>query len=94
MSDLAVFEQAISQLGTDTIGAGIWGGIVLIFLFVAWLTVGGYSFETSFLALWALGYILTEAGFLPVWFWLIEIMVGAVIIYFALSKVMSRGNVI
>jgi hypothetical protein len=90
-TDIGWLQCYISSFGMDVIGGGIILGIVIVLLFAIWLTVGGYSFETTIMSLWVLGFLLSDTALVPPWFKIIMIMLGVIPMFLAATKL--AGNI-
>jgi hypothetical protein len=90
-TDVGQLQCWFASFGIDIIGGGVLLGTVIVILFCIWLTVGGYSFETTLLALWTLGFLLSDSALVPPFFKIVMIILGAIPIFLAGVKV--AGNI-
>jgi len=89
-TDVGQLQCWIASMGIDVIGGGVILGIVIVLLFIIWLTIGGYSFETTIMALWVLGFLLSDTALVPPWFKIIMILLGVIPMF--LAGVKLAGN--
>jgi hypothetical protein len=90
-TDIGQLQCWFSSFGIDIIGGGILLGTVIVILFAIWLTVGGYSFETTIMALWVLGFLLSATALVPSWFQIVMIILGVIPMFLAGVKI--AGNI-
>jgi hypothetical protein len=89
MSEFTSIEGMLGELFANTVGRDF-AGLVVLLVLLGWLAVGGYGFEVSLLAVFVLSFIMNYAGWMSAWFWGVNLLIAALIIFLALSKLSNK----